>query len=232
MQRRLQRPSPIFHRWANLPTDLKLQILDAILVKNRIRGMKPPLHRYYTQTTGIVSLLCASKEMRDLAYRSYYRHGVVLVRGEMGKDDRKPMLLPSLGAAIYVPRVEVHLYTEYRCKNGASSEYDYRYELVEFLESSHRLVRFTNMSSLKIVWEVNYNCLKHVDGWWNRLEKLTGPFPVPFVLVVIQGFRCDGTKGNGPACPHDCTARVAKALEKLFGSSSSGRLAIGYRDNH
>jgi hypothetical protein len=208
-----QRRRTHFSMWPHLPTSLKLAILDILLVDPSASPVSElfhyTLHKYHVDLT---SLLLTSSSMQDLAWRSYYKHGIVLKPDWNAAEDHF-IRMPSAAAATHIRRVEVHLETPdifrgVKMKWGVEDLEDLGC-LVRPVECSgeERLYcakkmawsrRLTNVVTLKIVLDVKSEypwygtCLKGIEGWTDIFKHVVGVVTqAQFVQVEVHGFKCD-----------------------------------------
>jgi hypothetical protein len=203
---------PNFSKWAKLPTSLKLAILDILLVDPSAFPVSElfhyTLHKHHVDLT---SLLLTSSSRRDLAWRSYYKHGIILKPDWNAAEDRL-IRTPSAAAATHIRRAEVHLETPdvFRVVNEWG---------VEDLEDLGCLVRpvecsgeeklycakkmawsrrLTNVVTIRIVLGVkredqwNGTCLEGMVGWMDVFKHVESVVTrAQCVEVEVHGFKCD-----------------------------------------
>jgi hypothetical protein len=97
-----------FYSWAHLPTSIKLDILDLVLVGNRNWAVAAEMHALHSMHSDLEPLLSTSREMRDLAYRSYYKYGIIL-KPVYNWACFRVVNIPCDEAARHIRRIELHL---------------------------------------------------------------------------------------------------------------------------
>jgi hypothetical protein len=223
-----------FHSWPLLPEEVKLNVLDILLVGARKTGISATSHDTHTNsdsTHDLVALLRTSKDTRDLAWRSYYRHGIVLAP-EFNNDCFRIMRSPSTTVSPHIRRVELRLRVPniFGAKKAWSAEpkastFAGMEELLCLLQpvghGEHAQYwgkkvawqRMENVQTLKIVLRVKGVpvCLEGSEAWKGVFWHVGVAARAKGVQVVVEGFRCC----EAGTCEWDCKGEVEKAIREF-----------------
>jgi len=225
--------------------------LDNIILGDRICSIDVEMHDDLSldNDNNVMSLLYTSKEMRDLAWRSYYKHGIVL-RSEFNGTGYRVIRHPSNLTAPYVRRVEVHLevpniFSAHRFWEDTSSNKPFKdmWQFLHFFRPIGREQhakywdlkvawqrRLDRIETLKIVLEVKGTCgmpcLKGSESWKDMFRHVTVTTMARCVEVEVRGFQCGMIHESGKMepCSFDCTGMVARGMRE-FILSQQGKAA-------
>jgi hypothetical protein len=237
-------PVRTFDRFNDLPTELKLDIIENYCRFRCTRGLVRITHRYYSAL--FTELLQVSKEMRDLVWLLHYKKGVILSCYRL--NGRHVLYAPRATAARYIRHIELRINVReiQKTKVGDTSEFDnseIRFLLKQLKRSSSSTKwqnRFRSLRTLKIVitaqsddWLAQAPCLQidnsylGEDNKWSMWKYLFKGTTIPIrpaeLAAQVQGFRCGGYAVNGTkTCVHRCAESVAKAIEERITLKCEG----------
>jgi hypothetical protein len=248
-------PARTFHPWPQLPSSLKRAVLDLLLLNGRAVTtyshdactFTAKSHEVWTTSRALLALLSISKETRDLAYRSYYKHGVIL-RTKFSADETGFLRAPSKLVSPHIRRVELRLHVP--SIFSANNEWDLvpdGFEMQELQELLHLLrllgtdEKSTRYIGEKTAWQRELRhietlkielfvkgkeswrhapCLEGSEAWKGIFGYLAVATSAKCADVRVVGFACGADKRatRMDPCPWDCEGTVVKDLQVFIVS--------------
>jgi hypothetical protein len=150
-------------------------------------------------------LLSTSREMRDLAYRSYYKYGIIL-KPVYNWACFRVVKIPCAEAARHIRRIELHLDIPNVLRSGKIWRHRTE-ELLHLLRpedadsSSARKSawqrKLPSVDTLKVRLTMERSnrdyglCLQGEKGWKEMFRHVVVDIAARYVEVEVSGFKCD-----------------------------------------